>query len=261
MIKLIVSDMDGTLIEEGTAYIKPETLAALQELSRRGVLFAAASGRQYASMLEVLSPMKDEMVFIAENGGYVVYKGQELERSSIDRALVEEAVRYIRAQEHCFTLVTTPEMGYTDSQDEEFIQVLSQKYKIKMTQVADVLEVKDPIVKVAMYCYGQAQKWGLPAEEHFRGRLNVMASGFGWVDFVGKEVDKGAALTRLQKKLNITPQETMAFGDNNNDIGMLACAGESYAVANATEAVKKAAKHMTDTNMDDGVLKVLRTLL
>ncbi len=261
MIKLIASDMDGTLIEEGTAYIKPETLETLRELNRRGVLFAAASGRQYASMLEVLGPIKDDIVFIAENGGYVVYKGKELERSSIDRALVEEAVHYIRAQEGSFTLVTTPEMGYTDSGDKDFIQVLSREYKIKMTQVKDVLEVKEPIVKVAMYCYGNAQEWGIPAVEHFRGRLNVMASGFGWVDFVGREVDKGAALTRLQKRKNITPEETMAFGDNNNDLGMLACAGESYAVANATEAVKKAAKHLTDTNMNDGVLKVLRTLL
>lgn len=261
MIKLIASDMDGTLIEEGTSYIKPETLDALRELSKNGVTFAAASGRQYASMLEVLEPIKNDIIFIAENGGYVVYKGKELERSAIDRKTVIEAVNYVRAQEGSFTLITSPEMGYTDSTDKAFIQELSEGYKIKMTQVKDVLEVNEPIVKIAMYCHGHAQEWAVPAIEQFKDRLNVTASGISWVDFVGMNVNKGVALTKIQKLLNITREETMAFGDNNNDISMLNCAGESYAVANATEAVKAAAKHMTDTNMNDGVLKVLKTLL
>lgn len=261
MIKLIVSDLDGTLIEEGSAYIKPETLETLRELSKKGILFAAASGRQYASMLEVLEPIKDEILFIAENGGYVVYKGKELERSSIDRETVVEAVEYIRGQEGSFTLITSPEMGYTDSRDKALIEELSQGFIIKMDQVDDVLEVKEPVVKIAMYCQGQAQEWAPGARAQFEGRLNVMASGIHWVDFVGMHVDKGTALTRVQQMLNITREETMAFGDNDNDIGMLNCAGESYAVANARDSVKAAAKHMTDTNMNDGVLKVLKTLL
>lgn len=261
MIKLIVSDLDGTLIEEGTAYIKPETLEALKELNRRGILFAAASGRQYASMLEVLGPIKDDIIFIAENGGYVVEKGREVEHTAIDPETAAEAIRYIRSLEGSFTLIASPRMGYTDSRDPAFIRELSEGYKIKMLQVEDVLEVKEPVVKIAMYCSGHAQEWAVLAAEKFAGRLNVMASGTAWVDFVGMNADKGSALTRVQKRLGITKEETMAFGDNNNDICMLNCAGESYAVANATDAVKKAAKHLTDSNMEDGVLKVLKTLL
>ena len=261
MIKLIVSDLDGTLIEEGTAYIKPETLEVLRELNRRGILFAGASGRQYASMLEVLGPIKDDIIFIAENGGYVVYRGKELEHTAIDRETAVEAVNYIRSLEGSFTLIASPQMGYTDSRDPAFIRELSEGYKIKMIQVKDVLEVDAPIVKIAMYCDGHAQEWASPAAERFKGRLKVMASGMAWVDFVGMNADKGSALTRVQKMLNISREETMAFGDNNNDICMLNCAGESYAVENATKEVKAAAKHMTDTNRNDGVLKVLKTLL
>lgn len=261
MIKLIASDLDGTLIEEGTAYIKPETLETLRKLHKQGIRFAAASGRQYASMLEVLGPIKDDIIFIAENGGYVVYQGKELEHTAIDRKTAVEAVNYIRSLEGSFTLIASPQMGYTDSRNPEFIRELSEGYKIKMMQVEDVLEVDVPIVKIAMYCNGHAQEWAVQAAEKFAGRLNVMASGAAWVDFVGMNADKGSALTRVQKMLGISREETMAFGDNNNDICMFNCAGESYAVANATREAKASAKYITDTNMNDGVLKVLKTLL
>ena len=88
-----------------------------------------------------------------------------------------------------------------------------------------------------------------------------MAAGERWVDFVGTDTDKGKALESIQRLMHITKEETMAFGDNNNDIGMMLCAGESYAVANAREEVKKAARHLTDRNVDDGVLKILKRLL
>lgn len=65
----------------------------------------------------------------------------------------------------------------------------------------------------------------------------------------------------IQKILKISPGENHGFRCNLNDLEMLAAATESYAVANAAEPVRKAAKHITDTNVNDGVLKVLRTLL
>ena len=81
------------------------------------------------------------------------------------------------------------------------------------------------------------------------------------MDFLNKESNKGNAIRSIQKILGILPEETMVFGDNFNDIEMFKSAGESYAVGNAAEAVKREAKHVADTNVNDGVLKVLRTLL
>lgn len=74
-------------------------------------------------------------------------------------------------------------------------------------------------------------------------------------------VDKGVALSEIQDLLKISIDETMAFGDNINDIGMLKRAGESYAVANARQEVKDVAKHITDSNVNNGVIKVLETLV
>lgn len=261
MIKLIASDLDGTLIEEGGSYLKPEIVETLRALNRKGILFAAASGRQYSSMLKVLEPIKDEIIFITDNGGYVLYKGKEMGYTAIPNEIVTEAVQYIRKREGSFTLVTSPTAGYTDCKDPALIRELSERYKVYMDPVEDVLEVQEPILKVAMYCSGHAQEWEAEAKAQFQGRLNVSSSGTGWIDFVGLQVDKGTALTNLQQMLGISKEETMAFGDNSNDIGMLNCAGESYAMGNARDSVKAAAKHLADTNLQDGVLKVLKTLL
>ena len=85
--------------------------------------------------------------------------------------------------------------------------------------------------------------------------------GYEWLDTMNLGVNKGAALKKLQNIMNISKEETMVFGDNYNDIEMLEQAAYSYAVGNARDRVKEKAKYITDTNRNDGVLKVIKMLL
>ena len=73
-------------------------------------------------------------------------------------------------------------------------------------------------------------------------------------------MDKGNALQTVQKKLGISREETMAFGDNNNDIGMILAAGESYGVENGVKELKEKAKHICKGYEEKGVYQVLRAL-
>ncbi|MBQ8188692.1 MAG: HAD hydrolase family protein, partial [Lachnospiraceae bacterium] len=82
-----------------------------------------------------------------------------------------------------------------------------------------------------------------------------------WVDFMDKSVDKGNALRTIQEALGISKEETMSFGDNNNDLGLMLAAEESYAVENAVEDVKKAAKHICKSYTEKGVYHVLHDML
>ncbi len=263
MIKLIATDVDGTLVEEGTPNLNPEVLDTIVKLKQKGILFAAASGRQYASMYRLFEPVADHMIFIAENGGYVVCRGRQIECRSMKREILEKLVSFMREQTDCFLLVNTPCRAYTETRDPDFVESLRRGYKLELEETEDVLALEEPIVKAAIYCRQDQDpvEVARQAGELFRGELNVMAAGAHWGDFVGTDTDKGKALESIQRLMHITKEETMAFGDNNNDIGMMLCAGESYAVANAREEVKKAARHLTDRNVDDGVLKILKRLL
>ena len=81
------------------------------------------------------------------------------------------------------------------------------------------------------------------------------------MDCIPKTTDKGVALSELQQMLHISPKETMVFGDNINDIGLISQGHHSYAVANAREELKKHAKHVIGSYKEDGVLHELKKLL
>ena len=82
-----------------------------------------------------------------------------------------------------------------------------------------------------------------------------------WMDCMALGINKGNAVKTIQESLDIRPEETMAFGDQLNDLEMLDQAYYSFAVANAREEVRRAARFQADSNVNDGVLKILKYLL
>ena len=80
------------------------------------------------------------------------------------------------------------------------------------------------------------------------------------MDFSDPEVQKGSAIRLLQESLGISPEETMVFGDQLNDISMLRQAAYSYAVGSARDEVKEVAAYVTKPMKEDGVLEILKKL-
>ena len=98
-------------------------------------------------------------------------------------------------------------------------------------------------------------------EDKWKGKLEFLTSGKYWVDIVMPEVGKGTALEEICSQLGIAPEETIAFGDNLNDISMIQSAGKGYAVNTAREETKKAADEVIPGYAENGVLAVLKTFL
>lgn len=261
MIKLVASDIDGTLLPEGTAQINPEIFKVIEELKKRDILFAAASGRHYISMSKLFEPVKNDIIFITENGAYVSCRGYTMLEQIIDWQYVCRWVREARRIPGASFTLDTKEGFYTESSDPEFLDLVRNGYRSDITVVEDALAKELRINKMAIYRkenIGEVAQMMIPRWED---RLHCVVSGDIWVDFMNQETNKGNAIRSIQKILKISPDETMVFGDNHNDLEMIKSATESYAVGNAADAVKKAAKYVADTNVNDGVLKVLRTLL
>lgn len=261
MIKLVASDIDGTLLPEGTAQINPEIFKVIEELKKRDILFAAASGRHYISMSKLFEPVKNDIIFITENGAYVSCRGYTMLEQIIDWQYVCQWVKEARRIPGASFTLDTKEGFYTESSDPEFLDLVRNGYRSDITVVEDALAKELRINKMAIYRkenIGEVAQMMIPRWED---RLHCVVSGDIWVDFMNQETNKGNAIRSIQKILKISPDETMVFGDNHNDLEMIKSATESYAVGNAADAVKKAAKYVADTNVNDGVLKVLRTLL
>ena len=122
--------------------------------------------------------------------------------------------------------------------------------------------LQDDIVKMSIYHKDNAEEvvneWFTPKWSKY---FKIGCAGVMWMDIVNPDADKGSALRALQKHLGISREETMAFGDNLNDLGLLESAEESYAIGSARDEVKAAAKHVAPPLSEYGETQVLLELL
>ena len=92
-IRLICSDLDGTLLPYGQNAISEQIITQVRALAGRGVLFCPASGRQYTSLRKLFAPVADQCVYLCENGGVVCKDGRVLAKTPMPRPLAEEIAR------------------------------------------------------------------------------------------------------------------------------------------------------------------------
>lgn len=261
MIKLIASDIDGTLVRDGEHELNPEFFDVILKLREKGIQFAAASGRQWASIEAIFEPIKEKVFYLADNGAYVGCHGRNLFLNTIDREVALEMAESIRRTPGLEVLIGGPDTVYVESSNQDYIRLLRDGYRFRTVEVEDVTKVDDQIIKVSAYKSSGIQEATKELTEKFANQLKLMISGDMWLDCMAPGVCKGQAVRVLQENLNIRPEETMAFGDQLNDIEMLENAYYSFAVGNAREEAKKAARFQADSNVNYGVLKVLKLLL
>ena len=151
MIKLIASDLDGTLLKEGTMDINPEIYDIIRKLKAKGIVFAAVSGREYDSIERVFAPVKDDIYFIAGNGGIISYQGEIIEKMAIPADVLKEVVEYVRAQEGASFMTAGSAQAYVERADQAFVKKLREGYKLHVNEVDDVLNAPETMTKVAMY--------------------------------------------------------------------------------------------------------------
>ncbi|MGO3797198.1 MAG: Cof-type HAD-IIB family hydrolase [Pauljensenia sp.] len=262
-VRLVVADMDGTLLD-GDGQIPEGLWPLLDRMEERGIVFAPASGRQYATLREMFARAARGMTFIAENGALVVRDGAEVSSTALDRETVEAAVQVVRtlaAQGSDVGLVLAGAgTAWLERTDERFLEQARPYYR-SITAVPDLLEVPGAVLKVALLDFGEVAVSSRVAFGPFQESHQWVVSGERWSDLMARGVDKGAAVRALQDDLGISRSQTVAFGDFHNDLGMLAEAEMSFAVANAHPDVIEAARYLAPANTDDGVVGVLDALV
>ncbi|MCI8727920.1 MAG: HAD family phosphatase [Hungatella sp.] len=261
MIKLIASDIDGTLVSDGDNRLNPEIFETVLKLKEKGIQFAAASGRQWVSIERLFEPVKERVFYLSDNGAYVGCHGRNLFLNTIDRGLAMEMVEDIKKEPGLEVMLSGPDVVYMDTKDQEFVDWIIEGYKFQVKMVEDVRKVDDRFIKVSAYKKHGVQEATEEIRKKYEARLKVTISGDMWMDCMAMGVCKGQAIEVLQKGLEIKPEETMAFGDQLNDMEMLERAYYSFAVGNARPEIKAAARFQADTNRNDGVLKILKMLL
>lgn len=263
-IKLIASDVDGTLVKDSSREVYDEMIDVIRKLTDAGYHFVVASGRQYGSIRRMFERADRKLHYIAENGAHIILNGETFSLTKMCRDDVEGIMQDLRAlyQQDCHVVASTSRGCFLESKNEDFINLISNEYRNDVTLTEDILAEDVEIIKLAVYKKGTIRPIGesllIPK---WQDRVKTCMAGEEWVDFMDKSVDKGNALKKIQEALGISREETMVFGDNNNDLGLILAAEESYAVENAVKEVKEAAKHICPDYTQKGVCQVLRVLV
>ncbi|WEG14659.1 Cof-type HAD-IIB family hydrolase [Pullulanibacillus sp. KACC 23026] len=263
--KMIVLDLDDTLLRDDLT-ISERTKQSLMDAQDAGVKVVLASGRPESGMLPIAEELrlKDYGSFILSfNGGNIINcrTGEVLFSSTLPVETVHELYDISRRENvwiHTYLgdkIITEDPNEYTD---------IEGKLTNLPIDVVDSFKeaVTAPVVKALMlrepdFLAGVEKK----LQKEFDGCLSIMRSKPFFLEFTEVGVTKGTSLDKLIQKLGISRDEVIAIGDSNNDLSMIQFAGLGVAMGNATEEIKAHADFITDTNMNDGVAKVVESFI
>lgn len=257
MIKLVAADMDGTLLDSQKK-LPPHFERVVEALAQRGVRFCAASGRQYYNLLENFEGFSQELLYICENGAMVCDGQGALYTDEIAKQSIYDIVSLARSIPQAYVILCGEKSAYLEA-DDEHLRQNADLYYARLTRVEDVLQAaqQDKICKIAVFQYQQAETGIYPVLAQLHTQFQVVLSGDCWVDVMNLGMNKGNGMRRLQKMLQLTPKECMAFGDYPNDCEMMDEIYYSYAMANAHPALRARCRFTAPSNDEAGVMQIL----
>lgn len=260
MIKLIATDMDGTLLN-GKKELPPDFYPLLEKLREKGIHFVIASGRSYSTLEINFAGHLDKLDFICDNGAYVVADQKLVSTSILDRVKLKKLVETCLGMEGVTPVLCGMKGIYFQKTDDFFFNEV-RKYYLHYICVDDITAVDDEIVKVAVCDSKGPRTNSLPVlTEMFSKDFYVAETGPWWVDVMNIGINKGAALKKIQQELGISKEETMAFGDYFNDAEMLLEAEYSFVMANAHEEMSKYGRYRAKSNDECGVTAAIREFI
>ena len=254
MIKLIASDMDGTLLNSNK-HLSPSIHGILNKLREKGIIFVAISGRDIFSLKEIFKDVEEDIVYASNNGNYITYKDEVIFENYIDNSMVDKVAKIIRKKAKHNTIYCSKDTIYSES---IIPGIVGRKWNLKVKYVRDITKVEDKILKITTFGAEKIINRALEAVSELNDKLMITKSGTTCFDICRLGGTKKQGINILQEIFNVGYNETMVFGDHMNDLEMMSSAYYSYAMENAEEEVKKNARFIVGTNDNDGVINVIK---
>jgi Cof subfamily protein (haloacid dehalogenase superfamily) len=260
MIKLIVADLDGTLLDDNHQ-LPSDFWEVEKRLAQKNILFAIATGRQFYNVIQLFDKIKERTLFLAENGTYGFYKGNEIFVNPLPK---NDAIRFIeigRKIPSSNVIFCGKNSAYVESDNLKFLTEV-RKYYEKLEIVSDLTKVDDEVLKITICDFDDVPTNSYSYFKAFENEFKVAISGAIWLDVTNFTANKGVAISKIQKEFNISVAETMVFGDFLNDYEMMQTAKCSYAMQNAHPKIVKIANFKTTfDNNNNGVTQTIKQII
>lgn len=258
MIKFIVTDMDGTLVDSKKE-LHPETIIYIKKLIQQGIRFGVASGRQFQNLDLHFNDIKEDIILISDNGT-IIHDG--LEKIYVDEMNNDDVIDFLefaRNIPNTDIVLCGVNSAYIENSNTR-VEAVVNKYYESLTIVDNFESIlhTDQICKISIYDWIDAESNAYPIIKNSKYSFSINLSGERWVDIMNNNASKGHAIKIIQEKYSIEKKECMAFGDYLNDYTMMLECGETYAMKNAHPKLKSICKYEAPSNDDAGVVQVLK---
>jgi len=256
-VKLVAADLDGTLLNS-KHMLSPKNLGALTALADKGIVVAAATGRTRSTIPKALTELDSVKYLISANGSRVFINGTDEIIS--EQFLSAEAIEYVRpffSDDEVLCVFFWDGIPYVEQSRYDN----ASKYGVPRWYSDYFYNSRRPLidfeaavnknahmVENITFCMGSDTiKKRVLSYLKARTDLYELTSSFSFnYEIGGVGVRKDAAIDLIAKREGILQEETMAFGDNENDKAMIRYAGIGVAVANATPGAIEAADLVTE---------------
>ena len=259
MYKIIACDLDETLLNDN-AIICQRNKEAIQKAIEHGVKFVPATGRGYRSTQDIL----EELNLKDMAAEYVIsFNGACLTENKDNTVLNFEGLTWETA-EKLFELgqkydvcihVYSPDVLYVYHVDEDELNYIRLRYNFKIIDDQKNLEfLKGQKIPKVIYGSTDSEYLHQIAEElgSITDDLDVSYSSNRYMEFNKKGINKGSGLKKLAQKLGVSMDETIALGDNFNDLSMIQAAGLGIGMNNTNPKMKQECDYITEADNNQG---------
>ena len=259
-IRLIASDMDGTLLD-GNGQVPPETFDLIRALRSRGVHFAASSGRRYDRLCEFFAPVKDQMDFVASNGAQVYADGVQIDREVYSHLAIRRLAKTVSMFPNMHLALFDRTKSYLLDDEDKFVREVDKD----LPNVERIYELPSPrvsIIKASIFCDdGNVMDNAYVLQRELGDLFTFAPSGSSYIDAMQPGISKASGIAQLMEHYGIEREEVMAFGDAMNDYEIIRFVGTGCAMANGRPALRAIADRVIGSNEEHAVQAEMRRIL
>ncbi len=261
MIKLIASDLDGTLLNKDME-ISKENLEAIKKAQALGVKFVVATGRPYVFTKVFQQVLQLDTPYLMFNGGLVrkLSSDEVLSSSYLSKDVVLKTLTLLEETKTPYMVYQDNEVFYKPCNRVSYLMKMGEqfeeKYRAKFTLASNFHELANKYdMNKVLVVEEDKEKYEIIYKKlkEIQNDFDIVRSSSFYIEVIPKGVNKSMGLQKIAEYYNISPNEIMALGDQENDVEMISYAKYGIAMENAIDKVKEVAYDVTLKNTENGV--------
>ena len=261
-ISLVVSDVDGTLINQHKI-LTEKTKAAVARLQKANILFTVTSARPPFGLKAIVDTLKLQQPFGSFNGGTILKPNFEIiDRTPLPSATIPEIISTIESYSLDVWLSSDRHWYLKDSNGVHVAHHI-ESLQFEPTVISGYEDIEDEICKIVGVGanFAAVAQCEIATQQKFGNRLSATRSQAYYLDITHPDANKGMVVKKLSQLLAIPQAEIVTIGDNSNDVLMFEQSGISIAMGNASKEVQQKATFVTSTNENEGFAEAIENLV